>query len=616
MASAGEMAQCDNCARLEIEAPALDAVLESVPDLVLIQDAQGRYLYVSPAITRYLDQDRAALIGHTWQELGFPATTMESVDAARARVLTTGQPLIEEFALDTPDGYRRFEYSLSPVRGAEGHTEAVIAIVRDITQRQLEQAERNLLLERVTLEGRRAEQAAAEASRRASELDAVIDALDDAVNVYSTDGTLVRANPASIAMFGFDSSGMKREALMERLRLRHPDGRLYTLAEIPSSRALKGEPVRRERVLFTDGNGREHIALVSMTPLRQDGRVTGAVSIWQDITDLEQAVADLDGERRRLQAVVQQMPAALLFTDASGKVVMMNDLARHILEISSETTTPEVSQLVRYPQRWLRPDGQPLHTEEHPVLRALLKGEVITGEEATLLRADGSQRILVVSARPIQDRKGRVLAAVATFADITEQRTAERERDAARQEALEAERERKRFYREVIRAITHDRFCLVEPTDIPSIGQLLVEMPLRSEEDYRALRGQIRTIAQQAGMDTTRAGDLVTAAAEAITNAIKHGTDPRAEIWVGEDSVVVRVSDRGPGIRPEDIPSVLFRHGFSTKVSLGMGYTIMLELADRLWLATSPAGTVLQLEKRVRPELEPEGFLPVAWEKL
>ena len=28
-------------------------------------------------------------------------------------------------------------------------------------------------------------------------------------------------------------------------------------------------------------------------------------------------------------------------------------------------------------------------------------------------------------------------------------------------------------------------------------------MPLRSEEDYRALRGQIRTIAQQAGMDTT-----------------------------------------------------------------------------------------------------------------
>ena len=61
---------------------------------------------------------------------------------------------------------------------------------------------------------------------------------------------------------------------------------------------------------------------------------------------------------------------------------------------------------------------------------------------------------------------------------------------------------------------------------------------------------------------------------------------------------------------------MLFRHGFSTKVSLGMGYTIMLELADRLWLATSPAGTVLQLEKRVRPELEPEGFLPVAWEKL
>ena len=46
-----------------------------------------------------------------------------------------------------------------------------------------------------------------------------------------------------------------------------------------------------------------------------------------------------------------------------------------------------------------------------------------------------------------------------------------------------------------------------------------------------------------------------------------------------------------------------------------MGYTIMLELADRLWLSTGPEGTILQIEKRVHPE-ETSEEPPLVWEKL
>ena len=63
----------------------------------------------------------------------------------------------------------------------------------------------------------------------------------------------------------------------------------------------------------------------------------------------------------------------------------------------------------------------------------------------------------------------------------------------------------------------------------------------------------------------------------------------------------VRVSDRGPGIRAEELPATLFESGFSTKVSLGMGYTLMLQLADAIWLATGPEGTVLQVEMVAQP---------------
>ena len=50
--------------------------------------------------------------------------------------------------------------------------------------------------------------------------------------------------------------------------------------------------------------------------------------------------------------------------------------------------------------------------------------------------------------------------------------------------------------------------------------------------------------------------------------------------------------------------------------SLGMGFTLMLKLVDRLWLSTGPEGTVVQLEKLVHePEIEDAGLL-LAMERL
>jgi sensor histidine kinase regulating citrate/malate metabolism len=73
--------------------------------------------------------------------------------------------------------------------------------------------------------------------------------------------------------------------------------------------------------------------------------------------------------------------------------------------------------------------------------------------------------------------------------------------------------------------------------------------------------------------------------------------------------LVVRVSDRGPGIRTEQLPATLFESGFSTKVSLGMGFTLMLQLADTIWLATGPEGTILQAELNVQPQVPDQKML-------
>ena len=50
---------------------------------------------------------------------------------------------------------------------------------------------------------------------------------------------------------------------------------------------------------------------------------------------------------------------------------------------------------------------------------------------------------------------------------------------------------------------------------------------------------------------------------------------------------------------------IIVQKGFSTKISLGMGYSLMLELVDQMWLASQPGGTTLQLEKGILAPPDP-----------
>jgi CheY-like chemotaxis protein len=191
---------------------------------------------------------------------------------------------------------------------------------------------------------------------------------------------------------------------------------------------------------------------------------------------------------------------------------------------------------------------------------------------------------------------------------ILEERVRERTRnlEAAQQQLLDAEAEKKRFYREVIRAVTRDKLQLVDTDEVPTVGSPTFEVSLEDAAAYALLRNRIQEIAEGAGMNTEHASDLVLATGEAVTNAIKHGVEGRCAVYAVTDHVTVRVSDRGPGIRAESLPASVLIPGYSTAVSLGMGHTLMLQLVDRVWLATGPDGTVVQLESWVHPEAHQE----------
>lgn len=215
---------------------------------------------------------------------------------------------------------------------------------------------------------------------------------------------------------------------------------------------------------------------------------------------------------------------------------------------------------------------------------------------------DGTQRIVHEEGEVTRDAAGTPLRMLGTVQDITERRTAEQALATARQALLQAEVDKKDFTREVLRCVTQGKFHLVDASEIPTPGRPIWRRSLAQREVFTELRGRVRQACCDAGYSEQRVADLDVASAEAAGNAIRHATGGEAAIFASDGRVTVRVSDRGGGIRPQDLPATVLLAGFSTRVSLGMGYTLMLQMSDVVWLATGPGGTVVQLEMGPEPQ--------------
>lgn len=184
------------------------------------------------------------------------------------------------------------------------------------------------------------------------------------------------------------------------------------------------------------------------------------------------------------------------------------------------------------------------------------------------------------------------------------------ELQAANQKLTESEEQRRVFNRDVLLAVTGGKLRLVEPAEIPPIELAHVApvftQKLTEPADASALRRALNRIGQESGMDRDRVDDLCTATTEAATNAVKHGSGGQATVWAVGDSVTVQIADNGSGIAPAHLARATLEQGFSTRVSLGMGFHLMLQSTDTLALCTDVHGTIvfLQVFNKSRPTVQ------------
>ncbi|MDO8589197.1 MAG: HAMP domain-containing protein [Armatimonadota bacterium] len=186
-----------------------------------------------------------------------------------------------------------------------------------------------------------------------------------------------------------------------------------------------------------------------------------------------------------------------------------------------------------------------------------------------------------------------------------------------KQMLMESEREKRQFYRNTIFAVTGGRLVLCEREEIIALlGEPRASVFLGAPEDLEAVRRMARLAVHEIGMNEERTDSLVLSVGEAAENALKHAHGANVSAYIDGRVVRLSIADEGSGIDTLIIPKATLERGFSTKVSLGMGYSLMLELADKVYLATGKAGTMVVIEMAAEPPSEGPGSLISAWEAI
>jgi PAS domain S-box-containing protein len=250
----------------------LRALFSAMKDVILVLDAEGRYLEVAPTNPSLLYRPSEEMLGKTLHEV-FPPEQADAFLASVKRALESGEPVETEYSLWIADKEICFAGTVSPLQ-----EDRVLYIARDITARK--RAEEEL---------RRSEAGLAEAQRIAHlgnwEWDLVAD------EVYWSDEVF--------RIYGFEPKAFvpTLERLFEVVR---PDYRERLRAAIDGA-IHRDEPYDFEhRIVRPDGE--ERVVHRRAEIVRdEDGKPIKMIGTVHDITERKRAEEDMKEANRRLE---------------------------------------------------------------------------------------------------------------------------------------------------------------------------------------------------------------------------------------------------------------------------------------------------------------------------
>lgn len=211
------------------------------------------------------------------------------------------------------------------------------------------------------------------------------------VLMIDANGYIVKCNKAAKELLGINGhvvGEMAREVL--------PDSAMYEVLET-------GVPVVNNKV---DIGGR--VILSNHKPIYEENIITGVVTSFQDITDLDAIAQELEATKelnKELEVIFNSSYDEIFVTDGGGFTLRVNKAGERFYGMKAEDMLGKhVSEL-----------------EELGLFSPSITPQVLrTKKRTTLIQSTKSGQKIIVTANPVFDEKGQIIRVVTNSRDITE----------------------------------------------------------------------------------------------------------------------------------------------------------------------------------------------------
>lgn len=309
-----ERAQAER--RLQQRETYFRALIENVSDIIITLDAIGEVAYASPAITRILGYSPAEFEGSVAYEMVHPDDRREGEARFALLLQNPGTNAVIEFRARHKDGSWRWLEAVSRRLVSEPGVEAVVIVMRDITERKRAEAERERLVAQV---------------------------IDQAKKVQF----IVNTVPEGILLLSNEGIELTNPVAKEYLSLLAPDWqnkRLTHLGERPLETLLTSPPKGLWHELESNGRFFEIIA----RPVEDGPKQHGWVFVIRDVTRERQVQHQVQVQERL--AAVGQLAAGIahdfnnslavikLYTDILARTATLKSKNQEKLQVISSQT--------------------------------------------------------------------------------------------------------------------------------------------------------------------------------------------------------------------------------------------------------------------------------------
>jgi PAS domain S-box-containing protein len=324
-------------------------------------------------------------------------------------------PYTDEYRVRRADGvYRDFLTQAAPIYEDDGTVREWVGVCIDISARKH--------LERGVADN-------------IAQLEAIFEAMGDAIFVYDEYGQPIRSNQASRDIYGVDLSdsylSLPREERRKLIPAFDMEGRPLEMERRPAARALRGEVFRGDQaqdVRMRAADGRLHDLNFTGAPIWRDNRIVGAVVVARDVTvrrRLERVAHEAERQAAarasELEAALEAMTDGVALYAAEGRLVRMNRAAGIFLALP--TASADAPEAQAAPMR-----------ADVALIRRLLEGAddgdaaSAPHDEMRFVGLDGHERDLSLTGAAIRDVEGRVTGAVIVARNVTVRNRLERQR--------------------------------------------------------------------------------------------------------------------------------------------------------------------------------------------